>query len=285
MRKLYILVISILVLSLIISSLLGGCKQEVTSKLKVVTSISLIAQIVERVSGDLVDVVNIIPPAQCPGHFDVKPSDIQKLAGADLFLLAGWQGEMFSQELIDSANNPDLTVVILDIPSNPQSNWMTPSVQQEATEKITAALSQVDTENSAAYQDSASEYKDIIEVKAAEVKARLTGENLSGINVICSGMQAAFLNWAGLTVVTFYGRPDSLTPQVVRELVDKGREENVTLIIDNLQSGADAGAGIAEELGCERVILSNFPGGFDNTETWEKAIDRNIELILEKTVQ
>jgi len=285
MRKLYILVISILVLSLIISSLLGGCKQEVTSKLKVVTSISLIAQIVERVSGDLVDVVNIIPPAQCPGHFDVKPSDIQKLAGADLFLLAGWQGEMFSQELIDSANNPDLTVVILDIPSNPQSNWMTPSVQQEATEKITAALSQVDTENSAAYQDSASEYKDIIEVKAAEVKARLTGENLSGINVICSGMQAAFLNWAGLTVVTFYGRPDSLTPQVVRELVDKGREENVTLIIDNLQSGADAGAGIAEELGCERVILSNFPGGFDNTETWEKAIDRNIELILEKTAQ
>ena len=37
---------------------------------------------------------------------------------------------------------------------------------------------------------------------------------------------------------------------------------------------------IAEELGCERIILSNFPGGFDNTETWEKAIDRNVELIL-----
>jgi len=285
MEKIRILVISILVLSLIVSSLLGGCSPAETSLLQVVTSTSLLASIVERVGGDLVDVINIIPPAQCPGHFDVKPSDIQKLADADLFLLHGWQGEMFSQELIDSANNPDLTVVILDIPSNSQSNWMTPSVQQEATEKITAALSQVDTENSTAYLDSASEYKDIIEAKAAEIKARLTGENLSGINVICSGMQAAFLNWVGLTVVTFYGRPDSLTPQVVRELVDKGREENVTLVIDNLQSGADTGAGIAEELGCERVILSNFPGSFDNTETWEKAIDRNIELILEKTVQ
>ena len=282
MEKFRILVISILVLSLIVSSLLGGCKQEVTSKLKVVTSISLIAQIVDRVSNGLVDVVNIIPPAQCPGHFDVKPSDIQQLADADLFLLAGWQGEMFSQELIDSANNPDLTVVILDIPSNPQSNWMTPSVQQEATEKITAALSQVDTENSAVYQGSAGEYKDIIEAKSAEIKAKLTAENISGITVICSGMQAAFLDWVGLTVVNFYGRPDSLTPQVVRELVDNGREENVTLIIDNLQSGKDAGAGIAEELGCDRLILSNFPGGFDNTETWEKAIDRNIELILEK---
>ena len=281
MRKSHILVIGILVLSLVISSLLGGCQATETAKLKVVASISLIAQIVERVGGDLVDVANIIPPAQCPGHFDVKPGDIQKLANADLFLLGGWQGEMFSQELIDSANNPDLTVVILDIPSDPQSNWMTPSVQQEATEKITAALAQVDATNSAAYQQSAAEYKDKIEAKEAEVKARLAGENLSNINVICSSMQNAFLKWVGLNVVTFYGRPDSLTPQVVKELVDKGRAENVTLIIDNLQSGQDAGAGIAEELGCARIILSNFPGGFDNTETWEKTIDENVRRILE----
>jgi len=256
-----------------------------TLMLRVVTSISLIAQIVERVGGDLVDVGNIIPPAQCPGHFDVKPGDIQRLADADLFLLGGWQGEMFTQELIDSADNPDLTVISLDIPSNPQSNWMTPSVQQEATDKIAAALSQVDTKNSTAYQDSATEYKDIIEAKAADIEVRLVGEDLASINVICSGMQAAFLKWVGLNVVTFYGRPDSLTPQAVQELVDTGEAENVTLIIDNLQSGQDAGAGIAEELGCARIILSNFPGGFDDTETWEKAIDHNIDLILKVIAQ
>ncbi len=283
MKRPYTFVIGVLVLIIVISSMLGGCTQTGTTKLKVVTSISLITQIVERVGGDLVDVVNIIPPAQCPGHFDVKPGDIQKLADADLFLLAGWQGEMFTQELIDSADNPDLTVVTLDIPSNPQSNWMTPSVQQEATDKVATALSQVDAENSGAYQASAAEYGDRIDAKAVEIKDKLSGKDISSINVICSGMQAAFLKWIGINVVVFYGRPDSLTPQVVKELVDKGREGNVTLIIDNLQSGKDAGAGIAEELKCKRIILSNFPGGFDNTGTWEKAIDRNIELILEAT--
>jgi len=283
MKRPYTFVIGVLVLIIVISSMLGGCTQTGTTKLKVVTSISLITQIVERVGGDLVDVVNIIPPAQCPGHFDVKPGDIQKLADADLFLLAGWQGEMFTQELIDSADNPDLTVVTLHIPSNPQSNWMTPSVQQEATDKVATALSQVDAENSGAYQASAAEYGDRIDAKAVEIKDKLSGKDISSINVICSGMQAAFLKWIGINVVVFYGRPDSLTPQVVKELVDKGREGNVTLIIDNLQSGKDAGAGIAEELKCKRIILSNFPGGFDNTGTWEKAIDRNIELILEAT--
>jgi len=285
MKKLHILMVGILVFSLVISSFLGGCKQTETAKLKVITSISLIAQIVERVSGDLVDVVSIIPPAQCPGHFDVKPNDIQKLADADLFLLGGWQVEMFSQKLIDSANNPDLTVISLDIPSNPQSNWMVPSVQQEATDGVAAALSQVDAANSGAYQASADEYKNTIEIKGAEVQSRLTEQNLANVNVICSSMQAAFLNWVGLNVVTFYGRPDSLTPQVVKDLVDTGEAQNVTLIIDNLQSGQDVGAGLAEELGCARIILSNFPGGFANTETWEQAIDENIRRILEAIAQ
>jgi len=280
MKKLSVLISLVTVLCLLIIPF-SGCSTSDTAKLKVVTSISLISQIVERVGGDLVDVVNIIPPAQCPGHFDVKPGDIQKLADADLFLLGGWQGEMFSQELIDSANNPDLTVISLDIPSNPQSNWMVPSVQQEATDGVAAALSQLDAENSSAYQTSATKYKDIIEAKAAEIQSRLTRENLANVNVICSSMQAAFLKWAGLNIVTTYGRPDSLTPQVVKELVDKGREENVSLIIDNMQSGQDAGAGLAEELGCTRIILSNFPGGFDNTDTWEKAIDHNVKLIIE----
>jgi len=284
-KRTNIVLTAILVLSLAILSVLGGCTAVSPSKLKVVTSTSLIAQIVERVGGEGVDVVNIIPPAQCPGHFDVKPGDIQKLTAADLFLLHGWQGDKFSQKLIDSANNPNLTVVTLEIPSNPESNWMTPKVQSEAVDKITAALSQVDSKNSAAYQKSATEFKDVILAKEAEIKAELAQANLPDINVICSGMQAAFLRWAGLNVVVFYGRPDSLTPQVVKELVDKGREAKVTLIIDNMQSGKDAGAGVAEELGCPRVILSNFPGGFENTETWEKAIDRNIELILEAIAQ
>ena len=277
MKKLNILVIGILILGLVIASLLGGCAPAGTSKLRIVTSTSLLASIAERVGGDRVDVVNIIPPAQCPGHFDVKPGDIQKLADADLFLMHGWQGEKFSQELIASADNPNLTVVKIDI----KGNWMTPPVQLKAIDEITAILSQADEKNSSAYQKAATELKGKIEAKGAEIKARLAKANLLNINVMCDEQQAGFVKWAGLNIIATYGIPDSLTPQVVKELVDKGREGKVTLIIDNLQSGADAGKGIAEELGCKRITLSNFPGGVDDTETWEKAIDRNVELILE----
>jgi len=285
MKKSKVFITSILVLSLVIASILNSCETATTAQLKVVTSTSLITQIVERVGGDMVDVVNIIPPAQCPGHFDVKPGDIQELADADLFLLHGWQGETFSQDLIATANNPDLTVVNINVKVGENTNWMTPPVQQEAIDKITTALSEVDAENSAAYQELAAEYKASITAKEAEIEARLAEENLGDINIMCADMLAGFIQWTGLNIVATYGRPDSLTPQVVQELVDTGREENVTLIIDNLQSGQDAGAGLAEELDCQRIILTNFPGGFDDTETWEKAIDYDIELILEAIAQ
>jgi zinc transport system substrate-binding protein len=281
MKKPYSFVITILVLSLIATSFLGACSPATTSKLKVVTSTSLLASIVERVGGDRVNVVNIIPPAQCPGHFDVKPGDIQKLADTDLFLLHGWQGEMFAQEIIVSVNNPNLNVAKIDI----KGNWMTPSVQLAAIDEITITLGQVDAKNSAAYQEATAEYKDEIEAKKDEVEAKLAKEDLTSINVMCSDQLSGFIQWTGLNIVDIYGRPDSLTPQAIKELVDKGREAKVTLIIDNLQSGKYAGAGIAEELGCKRVTLSNFPGGFENTETWEKAIDRNIELLLEVIAQ
>jgi len=72
-KKAKILATAILILGLVAASLVSGCSPVGTSKLNVVTSTSLIASIVERVGDDRVEVANIIPPAQCPGHFDVKP--------------------------------------------------------------------------------------------------------------------------------------------------------------------------------------------------------------------
>ncbi len=267
---------AILVLSLTASTLLVGCSAENSEKIKVVASTSLIAQIVERVGGDRVSVVNIIPPAQCPGHFDVKAGDIQKLADAVLFIFHNWQGEKFSDNLIASANNANLTTVKIDI----AGNWMTPSVQSEAAERIAVALSQVDPNSRAAYQNGAAQYKTVVFAKESEVKSRLNQVNLSAINVLCDEQQASFVKWTGLNITATYGRPETFTPQVVKDLVDKGKMSNVTLVIDNMQTGGESGKSLAEELKTKHIVLSNFPGGYDNTGTWEKAIDKNIDLII-----
>ena len=281
MKKFGFIVAAILVLVLAVGTLFSGCSAESPAKLRVVASTSLIAQIVERVGGDKVSVVNVIPPAQCPGHFDVKPGDIQKLADARLFLIHNWQGEKFSDDLIASADNQNLTTIKVEL----DGNWMTPQVQRDATDKIAAVLAQVDPENSAAYQQAAAEYKAAVTETEAEIKARVGQANLSAINVLCDEQQAGFVKWAGFNIVATYGRPETFTPQVVKDLVDKGRAARVTLVIDNMQTGGESGKALAEDLNAKHIVLSNFPGGYDNTETWEKAIDKNIELIMDLTTK
>lgn len=255
---------------------MGGCADEDNSKFKVVTSTSLLAQIVERIGGDKVSVVNIIPPAQCPGHFDVTPGDIQKLADAGLFIIHNWQGEKFSTELIASADNKNLVTEIIEI----AGNWMTPPVQREAADKITEILSRLDPGNAAAYSASANEYKTTVTAKESEIKSMLADKNLTGVNVLCDEQQAGFVKWMGLIIVATYGRPETFTPQVIKDLVDKGKSGKVNLVIDNMQTGGESGKSLAEQLGVKQITLSNFPGGYENTDTWEKAIEKNVDLIL-----
>jgi zinc transport system substrate-binding protein len=267
--------IGVLLLTLVVLPL--GCTSEATPNLKVLTTTSLIASIVEKVGGDKVQVANIIPPAQCPGHFDVKPSDIQMLADAQLFLTHGWQGEMFSTDLIESADNPELKVVSLNIPGN----WMTPTVQAQAVGNITSTLAEIDPQNASYYQNNARSQQAAITAKGNELKARLEAGNLSQFNVICSEQITGLVQWTGFNVIASYGRPEDLSIKDLQDLIEKAKEASVALVIDNLQSGFNAGEAMVQDIGAIQVTLSNFPGGFDDTETWEKAVEKDVDLMLE----
>jgi zinc transport system substrate-binding protein len=280
LRK-YLVIVVVLIVGLVAGVFQGGCTKEETSRMKVVTTTSLMEHIALKVGGGVVDVVNIIPPAQCPGHFDVKPGDVQKLADADLFLMHGWQGEMFTEELIASADNPDMVTSVINAEVGENVNWMTPPVQKVAVDLIAEALKQVDEANGEAYQESADAYKAEIEAKEAAIAALFADKDLGSVKVMCNEQLTGLVRWLGVDLVEIYGRPDSLTPQVVKELVDTARAEGVVLFIDNLQSGAEAAVQMAEEVGCNRIVFTNFPGGFDGTETWEKAINYDIDILLE----
>ena len=275
MSKKRLIITSIFILAMTILSL-GGCTPSKTTKLKVMTGTSLVTTIVEQVGGNHVAAINLVPPSQHPGNFDVKPSDIQNLSTAKLLLIQGLPGETYIDKLIASANNPDLTLV----KANVAGNWMIPTIQSSAVDKVLAALMAIDPDNATDYQAAAVKYKQAITEKDTEIRGKLVKANVASINVIASTRQADFLQWAGFNVVATFNDATSLTPQTVKILVDKGKANGVILVINNLQDGEDAGKGIAASIGAKNINLSNFPGGFSNTTTWAQAIDYNVNLLL-----
>jgi len=278
-----------LVALIVLISLTAGCGQttgvqqgspegaEETARVKVVTTTTLIAHIVEEVGKDRVEVLNIIPPASCPGHFDVKPADMMVLAEAKLFFVHNWQGEMFSDDLIRSAGSDQLEKVVLAI----QGNWLVPEVQSEAITKIAAELALADPDHTDFYEQNAAALKEKVTVTGQQMKERLSAVGAGEVKVLVSEMQTGFIKWAGFDVVAPFGRPEDTSPKEMEQLIALGRESGVALVVDNLQSGHEGGKSIARELGAKHLTLSNFPGGFDGTESWTLTVQRNVDLLLD----
>lgn len=239
---------------------------------------SLIANIIQDVAGDKMETRTLIPPGVCPGHYDVEPGDIVALANCTALFIHDYQ-QYFTNinGAIEAAQNPDLTVTVINV----TGNWMIPAVQAEAVGKIAQALEEIDPENAAYYQQRAADREQAILTYGNQVENTLQQAGVDGVKVICAEMQADFVEWAGFDVVATYGRPEDLSPADVAQLITEAKQAGAALVIDNLQSGsATLGAAMEPDIEAIPVTISNFPGGLDNTETWEKAIDKNVDLLL-----
>jgi zinc transport system substrate-binding protein len=240
---------------------------------------SLIANIIQDVAGDKMETRTLIPPGVCPGHYDVEVSDIEALANSKALFIHDYQ--QYFQNVngaVEAAENPDLTVTVLNV----TGNWMVPAVQAEAVDKIAHALGEIDPEDATYYEGKAAEREQAILAEGDNVRNSLLDARVEGVKVICAEMQVGFVKWAGFDVVATFGRPEDLSPADVTQLITEAKQAGVALIIDNLQSGsATLGAAMEPDIEAIPVTISNFPGGFENTETWEKAIDKNVDLLLE----
>ncbi len=255
---------------------IGPADAQPAPTLKIVATTSLIAEIVADVGGDAVEIAVLIPPASCPGHFDIKPGDMRMLADAHLFFLHSWQGRMFSDGIVRASGNHGLRKVAIDVPGN----WMTPSAQIAATERIAALLTEIDPTRAASYRAAALRRIAAVERVGSAQSQRMAAAKAPPAGVMANAMQADFVRWAGLQVVGEFGRGEDMSPRDIEEAIRLGRSLAVRLVVDNLQSGKQVGIGVAKEIGAAHVTLSNFPGGFEGTETWAKAIERNVDLLV-----
>jgi zinc transport system substrate-binding protein len=208
----------------------------------------------------------------------MKPGDIEALANSKALFVHDYQQNYQNiAGAVEAADNANLTITVLNI----TGNWMVPSVQAEAVGRITQTLQQMDPENAAYYQQRAAYFVQFILDYGDNVENRLQQGQVDGVKVICAEMQAGFVSWAGFNIVDTFGRPEELSPADVQQLINQARDAGVALVIDNLQSGSTTlGASLGQDIEAIPVTISNFPGGFANTETWEKAIAKNVDLLL-----
>jgi len=239
--------------------------------------------IVRDLSGGAMNPHNLIPPAACPGHCDMRPSDVDAVAGCGALLIHPWQQNMANvQGVINAAGIGQDRVRVVDVPGN----WMAPSVQAAAVEAVAAILRDVASQAAAIDPERVSVRAEAIAARGEVLALELKQAGDGSVPVLCSEIQSGFVKWAGFGIASTFARAEDLSVADVEALIRIAEEKKVALVIDNLQSGeVKTSEAVAREVGAVHVVLSNFPGGFDDTETWDKAVRKNVDLLLEATAK
>ena len=97
-------------------------------------------------------------------------------------------------------------------------------------------------------------------------------------------------NWLGMKVVNFFAPEFAMNgTKTAAKIVDDinanpGKYQNVTYVIENMQSG-ELAKGIEESLkdkgiNATRVIFTNFPGSVPGADTMAEVLSHNKQLVL-----
>ena len=170
---------------------LGTSTAQSGQRLRVVTSTVVLADFIQQVGGDRVDVVSLVPPGADPHTYQPTPGDVQKVLGANVAIWNGLGFDEQAEQLVAAQGIARLTVAhlaegIQPIRAMPEGHegetpeehaaraggaedehghaegnphlWLDPTLAMRYVQTIRDTLAVADPANAATYEQNASRY-------------------------------------------------------------------------------------------------------------------------------
>ena len=272
--KLFLAIVAIALLGL--STTYSNTSNEANAKILrgIVTSDTILSgMIASLLPPNRYSIEAILPPGQCPGHYDVKLSDIEKMEKANLTV--SFRGMPF----MDKAGLGGRAQLLVDAGGR---NWMAPNSYIYGLGILADELSKRFSEDKDEILRRKEETVRKVKTGANSLIEKIKRAGIFGKPIIASSMQKEPLEWMGFRVVGEYGRQEAMSTREVVRLLKIGRDQHAIMVVDNLQSGPDAGKGIAETLGVPHVVLTNFPSEKGYLATLGENVDAVVAAVMRK---
>jgi ABC-type Zn uptake system ZnuABC Zn-binding protein ZnuA len=271
----------------------------VSGKIKVVTTITDIADFARQVGGDKVEVDHIVSGDQNPHFVDVKPSYMIKLKSADVFLMIGMELELWAQQVIDGSRNQRLDVVDLsrnisklEIPDKIDASqgdvhrfgnphyWLDPRNIRIIVGDIAAALTRASPVDEAVFQANARAYVAAIDSAIARWEDRM--KPFAGSKVVTFHKSWPYLaQWIGIVVIDQVEPKPGIqpSPSHTAALIQRIREVGVKAILVEPFYDVSAPELIAEATNAKVVRLATSVGGVNGANDYISTMNYNLTTL------
>jgi hypothetical protein len=216
-----------------------------------VTSTSLTAAIARSAGASE---VRMLTPGDIthPPEYEIKPSDLTKLEGANIVVYAGY--ERMVARLVETSRSKQLLTVQIDTATSPEN-----LIAQ--VRKVAVALKT---------EKDAEAWEKRFKERLAHLRSGLGP--VAGKRAVVHFHAQPFARWAGLSVVQVV-RPGEITSKAIADAI--AQKPDVVIDILHLPMART----IAENARCRYVQVINFPG-VDKTATLEDLFQYNAAQLL-----
>jgi manganese/iron transport system substrate-binding protein len=145
----------------------NGTASPPDGRLRVLATTSIVADVVQRVGGDYIDLTTLMPVGTDPHEYLPRPQDAAAIADADIVFVNGAGLEESLQPILESAGAAEDVVEVSNgvkilslsgAKGNDPHTWMDPNNVLIWVENIAAALSTADPGHVTSYEANASAY-------------------------------------------------------------------------------------------------------------------------------
>ena len=260
---------TLLFLLLIIMNIVSGCGGQQSadkSKLQVAASFYPMAEFVQAVGGDKVQVTTLVPDGAEPHDWEPSPKDLTRLGRAQVFVYYGMV-EPWAQQALDALSERKIMPVeagrglFARAGKQDPHVWVSPKKAIVQVQRITEALCEADAKHTDIYKDNSRAYI----AKLEQLDKRLAAVSKAAPKKVFVTAHAAFGHLAedyGLRQLSVAGISAEAepTPGDLQRLITTVKREKVRYVFFETLTDPKIAKLVAQETGAQTAVLDPLEG-------------------------
>lgn len=255
------LILVIVVLAALGVWMFSEAPEEFSGEEKIVVAVSIppMAEWVERVGGEKVRVVVLVPREANPHIYEPSPSKIVEASRAKILVLVGLGFERWADEVLE-VNREAYIIRVADLAEPLMVNgkpdphmWLSPRIAVKVIPEIEHTLSKVDPENGEYYRVRMEKYVEELKKLDLEISAKLSELKVRKFFVLHPAWRY-FARDYGLEQVAILEHEDASASHLAK-LIDEAKALKVRVVFAEPWCSRELAEILADEVGCEIRFL------------------------------
>ena len=255
---------------------LNGCQRSsspVTTP-RIATSTSYLEAAARDLLDNHVGVLRLAEPGTCPGHFDMRPSQVVELRQCRVLLRFDFQKSLDAKFAHPGDHGPRVAEIGLHGGMCLPGSYLI-ACRQAADHLVAAGL--LSRTNADTRLHAIAARLDAVSRKATN---RVAQAGLAGSPVIASAHQRDFCEWLGFKVVATFRAADTASISEIEAAIAAGNLGQIKRVIANLPEGRRTADALGERLGARVVVFENFPALRHGRVSFDEMLSTNLEALL-----